>query len=103
MAPLSHWILWASLQLFGDSETAVRLPSALSGVAAIVLMYLLGAHLFGVGVGLAAAAVTAISPFALSYAQDARMYSLLLFLSVWIMLSLLAPPTRKEARGIGVP
>lgn len=87
VAPLSHWILWAWTQFFGDSETAVRMPSALSGVAAIGLMYLLGARLFGVAVGLAAAAITALSPFALWHAQDARMYALLFLLSVWIMLS----------------
>jgi len=70
--------LWMSL---GDGEAHVRLLSALFSIAAIPVMYNLAAHLYGDRrVGLIAAAILAVSPFQVWYAQEARMYAMLTFL-----------------------
>src|SRR5437868_2291127 len=39
--PLHYVILHAWIMLFGDSEFSVRLPSAIAGVAAVYVLYLL--------------------------------------------------------------
>jgi mannosyltransferase len=63
--------------LFGQSEFALRAFSAVAGLALVVCTYLLGRHLFGEATGLTAAFLGAISPFAIYYSQEARMYALL--------------------------
>jgi predicted membrane-bound mannosyltransferase len=40
--PLYHVILYVTIRLFGDSAIALRLPSALMGIANIYLIYRLG-------------------------------------------------------------
>lgn len=44
--PMGFWIVAISYQLFGVSEFATRLPSALMGLGSIVLMYLVGVTFF---------------------------------------------------------
>ena len=63
--------------LFGQSEFALRALSAVAGLALVVFTYLLGRRLFGETVGLMAAFLEAISPFAVYYSQETRMYALL--------------------------
>jgi len=67
---------------FGDSEFWLRLPSALSGVATVPLLYALGSRLFSKQAGLAAAILLAVQPVHIAYSQEARSYSLCVFLSV---------------------
>jgi mannosyltransferase len=63
--------------LFGQSEFALRSLSVAAGLALVVLTYLLGHCLFGKTAGLIAAFLGAISPFAIYYSQEARMYAFL--------------------------
>lgn len=72
--------------ILGDSDFALRLFSALPGIAALVTMYVLGRIMFSQKTGLVAAAFTAIMPFHLYYAQEIRSYSWLFFLSTIILL-----------------
>jgi len=67
--------------LFGQSEFALRSLSTVAGLALVILTYLLGRHLFGEAAGLTAAFLGTISPFAVYYSQEARMYALLAALS----------------------
>jgi len=67
--------------LFGQSEYALRCLSAFAGLMLVVFTYLLGRRLFGTATALGAAFLTAISPFAVYYSQEARMYALLAALS----------------------
>ena len=81
---LAGWV-----RLLGTSEVAVRLPSAIAGTLAIPAMYALGRTLRGPRLGLIAAALLTISPYAHWYAQDAKMYSLLVLLTIvttWLLL-----------------
>jgi 4-amino-4-deoxy-L-arabinose transferase-like glycosyltransferase len=75
--PLYYWLLHGWVRVFGISEGGLRSLSAVSGVVLVVIIYLLGEHLFGRLVGLAAAFIAAISPFQVYYSQEARMYILL--------------------------
>jgi len=75
--PLHNILIWVSMPVLGDGEAALRLPSALLGVLAVMLMYPLGTLLAGRTAGLAAAALLALSPFHIWYSTEARMYALL--------------------------
>lgn len=55
-----------------------RALSALAGTVAVVLLYQLGKLTGGRAVGLVAAAILAISPRAIYYSQEARVYALLM-------------------------
>ncbi|MCY4465186.1 MAG: glycosyltransferase family 39 protein [Chloroflexi bacterium] len=61
----------------GDSEFALRLPSALFSILSVALAYALGARLYGRLAGVAAAALVALNSFSIGYAQEARMYAML--------------------------
>ncbi len=79
IAPLHSIILWAATALGGETAFAMRLPSAIAGILTIPAFYLLALRLFGSRrVGLIGAALVAVSPYAIWYAQEARMYALLL-------------------------
>jgi mannosyltransferase len=89
--PLYYWLLHGWMQLFGDSEVAVRSLSAAAGVLLVALIYRLGARLFDTWGGLLAAFIAALSPFQIYYAQEARMYALLALLGaivVWVTVEL---------------
>jgi hypothetical protein len=104
--PLYHLLLKGWLALAGSSEWALRFPSALAGAAAVVALYLtarefqrFAGDLPGSGLfPLAGALLLAGAPFALWYAQEAKVYSLLLLVSVlllWSLLRALRQPTRR--------
>ncbi len=80
--PGYYLLLRGSLTLFGNSEFALRFPSALAGTLAMPLIYQLGRALGGQRWGLVAGLLLALNPFALWYAQEARMYSFLLCLTI---------------------
>ncbi|MCY3575060.1 MAG: glycosyltransferase family 39 protein [Chloroflexi bacterium] len=61
----------------GDSELALRLPSALFSLLSVAFAYSLGARLYGRLAGWAAAALVALNSFSIFYAQEARMYAML--------------------------
>ncbi|MFJ2739988.1 glycosyltransferase family 39 protein [Streptomyces sp. NPDC087440] len=65
--------LWTSL--FGTSETALRLPSALAMAAAAGLLGLLGRRLFDLRTGLLAGLVFAVLPTVTRFGQEARPYA----------------------------
>ena len=75
--PLHNIVLWLTIPVVGDGEAALRLPSALLGVGAVLLTYVVGKLLAGRGAGLSAAALLALSPFHIWYSTEARMYALL--------------------------
>src|SRR3954447_21552014 len=70
------------VQLFGTSTFAVRSLSAIPAVLALPVIMRLGRRIGGDAVGIAAVVLLAVSPFAVRYAVEARMYSLLLLLGL---------------------
>jgi 4-amino-4-deoxy-L-arabinose transferase-like glycosyltransferase len=82
-APLLTYAVMFSTALFGTSEFASRLPAAVFGIIAIAMTFWIGKRWFNTRVGLVAALLLAISPFAVGWSRTCRMYSLfqLLFLA----------------------
>jgi mannosyltransferase len=89
--PLYYLLLHLWMRL-GDDAATVRALSALLSMLNIPVVYLLGRRLVGAKVGLAAAAILALSPFHICFAQEARMYALLSLnasLATWALARLL--------------
>ena len=81
--PLYYTLLHCWRMFFGVSEFSVRFPSLIFSVLSIYLIFKLGNNLFNnVKIGLYAASFMALSPFQLWYAQEARNYSMVLFLGL---------------------
>jgi len=74
---LKYWI-----DIFGDSEIAVRSLSAIFGVASIPLIFFLGRKFFSSRVGLIASFLLMISYFLIRYSQECRNYSMLVFFTL---------------------
>jgi len=74
--PLYFLLLRGWAAAFGHSDLALRGFSLLCDLVTVALIYLLGRRLWSEEVGLAAAAIAALSPPLVRYAQEARMYSL---------------------------
>jgi hypothetical protein len=90
--PLHHVVLWAAVRVLGTDELAVRAPSLLAATALIPLLYLAGRDIYDRRAGLAAAALGTVAPFAVWYAQEARMYALFMLfalLAVWMQIRIL--------------
>jgi len=80
--PLYFILLHLWTLLFGQSEVAVRLPSALMGIIAVFLTCKVGYELYSRRVGLIAGFLLAISSFPVCYSQEVAPYSLLLMLTL---------------------
>jgi uncharacterized membrane protein len=78
--PLYYALLHAWISLFGDSDVAVRSLSGVFGVALVPLGWFAGRRLGGRDAAWIVVAVLAVSPFAVRYATEARMYSLVMVL-----------------------
>lgn len=65
------------MQWFGDSETAIRMPSAIGGIITVIAVYLVGKAIFSIEAGLVAALLLAGSYQHIVYSQEARAYVLL--------------------------
>ncbi len=73
-APLQTYLIMPSVAIFGLSEFAVRLPSAIFGTLAIVAVYLLARELFDrkkSALPLLAALFLAISPWSIQFSRTA--------------------------------
>ena len=92
-----------SIAVFGLNRTAVRLPAALAGAAAVPLMYVVVALLFRSRVlGLAAAGMLAISPWHLQFSRGTWELSFYL-VGVLLMLSgLLGAARSRGGRRAGI-
>ena len=75
--PLYHYLLHFWRLLVPDREFWLRLPSALSGVVVVPLIYGAATRLYSRRVAMLAAALAAISPVLVWYSQELRMYSLM--------------------------
>lgn len=85
--PLLYYALLGGWMHFaGESPLAVRLLSVLFSLITLCILYALVRDVFDQQTAIAALLITTIAPFAVQYAQEARMYSLLgllLTLATW--------------------
>jgi mannosyltransferase len=86
--PLYYVLLHFWMGAFGTSDIAVRSLSGVIGVVTVPLAWVAGKRLGGPKVGWAAMLLVATSPFATRYDTEARMYSLVVLLTVLGFLAL---------------
>jgi len=85
--PGHYFLLFGAFKLLGFGTWEARFVSVLFGTMAIGAVFLLASTLFDRRTGLVAAALLSLSQLALLYAQEARPYAALLFLSVSTQLA----------------
>jgi hypothetical protein len=93
------------MELFGSSDVAVRSLSGLFGLALIPLVWLAGNRIAGRREAWAAVVVLAINPFAIRYATETRMYSMVMVLALaaWLLADdALRRPTLPRLIGLGL-
>ncbi len=78
--PLYYGLLHGWMSVFGETDRAVRALSGVLAVAALPLMWFAGRRVGGRTVAWLAVVLLALNPWALRYATEARMYSLVVVL-----------------------
>lgn len=94
-----YYLLLRAWLLFGDGEFAVRSLSVIFAVGTVPIVYLIGRRLFTERVGITAAWLLACNAFFIRYAQEARSYTLLLFLicvSTYFFIRCMEEPAKKN-------
>lgn len=81
--PLYYWLLWPWTKLFNNSVVGLRSFSLFFGLLTIPSIFYIGKKMFNRRAGLMAALIYAVSPFAIIYNNEARMYSLFAFIFTW--------------------
>jgi 4-amino-4-deoxy-L-arabinose transferase-like glycosyltransferase len=88
--PLWYVIAWADSRVLGTGEIALRLPSAIAGIATVPVAWAIGRELTARrATAIAAAAFVAVNPLFVWYSQEARAYGLFVFTSALAMLCFL--------------
>ena len=101
--PLYYVLLKGWMELFGSSDISVRALSGVFSLAALPLVWLAGRRLAGRETGWIATLLVATSPFAIRYATEARMYSLVTLLTaagLVLLVAFLDRPTTPRLAGI---
>ena len=81
------WVVAASFKTFGVSEAAARLPSALMGMATLLLVWFLARRMFGDAAALRAGLIFAACPLALVLAREVIFDMTLTFLVTVAMVA----------------
>jgi mannosyltransferase len=103
--PLWYLIEWADARLLGDGEVALRLPSALAGIATVPVAWAIGRELSDGRAAIVCAAVVAVNPLFVWYSQEARVYGLFVFtaaLALLCFLRALREPTPRRVAAFAV-
>jgi mannosyltransferase len=87
--PLWYLLAWMDSRVLGTGEIALRLPSALAGIATVPLAWAIGRELASRRAGIVCAALVAVNPLFIWYSQEARAYGLFVFVSALAMLCFL--------------
>lgn len=98
--PLWYAIEWLDYRLLGTSEYALRLPSALAGIALVPVAWAICRELVRErGAAIACAALVAVGPLFQWYSQEARVYGLFTLtvgVAVLAFARVLREPTRRR-------
>jgi hypothetical protein len=96
---LRGWLAFS--RVAAPSEAYLRALSVIFGVAAVVAIYFVGRKLWGAASGVSAAFLLAIHAYHIRYSQEARGYSLAVFLvllSVFFLLRLQDETSNRDSR-----
>ncbi len=85
--PLWYLLEWFDYRLLGSSAFALRLPSAIAGIALVPVAWGIGRELADRSAAIACAALVTVGPLFVWYSQEARAYGLFMFMSGLAMLT----------------
>jgi len=97
--PLYYLLGWVWAHIVGSEEVHLRSLSAVAGTLVVPVAYAAGRVVASVRVGLAAAALAAVSPMLVWYSQEARAYALVALLggATFVLFALArSDPTRRR-------
>jgi mannosyltransferase len=94
--PLWYLLEWVDYRILGSGEFALRLPSALAGIATVPVAWRIGELVSGRRAALATAALVAVNPLFVWYSQEARAYGLFVFTAALAILCFLRLRERPE-------
>jgi len=95
---LDYVIGWALFKV-SDADWAARLPSAVFGTAAVLVVYLLLSKLFCVRTALLGALMLAFSPLHIELSQEARPYTIFVFFYALALYALTVAWRRNDWKG----
>jgi 4-amino-4-deoxy-L-arabinose transferase-like glycosyltransferase len=84
--PLWYVLEWLDARVLGSGEVALRLPSAIAGIATVPVAWAIGRELAGRRAALLCAAIVAVNPLFVWYSQEARVYALFVLAAAVAML-----------------
>ncbi|MGD0455285.1 MAG: glycosyltransferase family 39 protein [Solirubrobacteraceae bacterium] len=96
--PLWYVLAWADSRVLGTGEVALRLPSALAGIATVPAAWAIGRELAGRRAALVCAALVAVNPLFVWYSQEARAYALFVLTGALAMLCFLRAQREPTSR-----
>ncbi len=102
--PLWYVLAWADARVLGTGEVALRLPSALAGIATVPVAWAIGAEIEGPltpptrRAAVLCAALVAVNPLFVWYSQEARAYGLFVLTGALATLCFLRAEREPSAR-----
>ncbi len=96
--PLWYVIEWVDSRVLGTGEVALRLPSALAGIAVVPVAWAIGRELADRRAAIVCAALATFNPLFVWYSQEARAYGLYVLMAALSMLCFLRAE-REPTRG----
>jgi mannosyltransferase len=96
--PLWYLLAWADSRILGNGEIALRLPSALAGIATVPVAWGIGRELADRRTAIVCAALVAVNPLFVWYSQEARAYGLFVLTSTLATLCFLRARREPSAR-----
>ena len=100
--PLYYTLESITLSFLGQGEFALRLLSAIFGAFSIPLIYLLGKELLDKRAGILAAGILTVLIYHIYYSQEARCYTMLLFLFLIATLTYIRAMKTNQAKYWGI-
>ena len=104
-AELFHYMLGVVMLIFGDQLPVPRSLSALEYILSIPLLYYVGNYFFDRRIALFAAAILTLSPFALTWGSQLRMYEqaqVAVFLMIYVFHRAIQKPQSKRMPYIAI-
>ncbi len=96
--PLWYVLEWALARVLGSGVVALRLLSALAGIATVAVAWTIGRELAGRRVAILTAMLVAVNPLFVWYSQEARAYGLFVLCAALALLCFLRALRAPSAR-----
>lgn len=96
--PLWYVVIWVWTRIFGTGAFAMRLPSALAGIALVAVGWQIAGELAGRRATIATGALIAVNPLFVWYSQEARSYGLYTLTAALAILCFIRAERRPSAR-----